>query len=106
MISIQDCQRFVLIHANEENGAQVVVRLEQTSPDRSNLGLEGSGVDALLLTHTFGNFDDGESSWCKITPLGARKHSDLFQVRIPDLNLIPLRSLGKLFPQGKVANVE
>lgn len=77
MISIQDRQGFVLVHANEENRAQVIVRLEESSADRSNLGLKSAGVDSLLLAHTFGNFDDGESSWRKITPLSAWKHSDL-----------------------------
>jgi hypothetical protein len=58
MISIQDRQWLVLVNANEENRSQVVVRLEEPSSNRSNLGLESAGIDSLLLTHTFGNFDD------------------------------------------------
>lgn len=98
MISVQNRQWFVLIHSNQEYGSQIIIRTEEASANRRDLGLERARVDSLALAHALRNFDDRESSWSKIPPLSPRKYPNSFQVRISNFNLIPLGFGRKLFP--------
>jgi hypothetical protein len=78
MVSIQDRQWLVLVDSNKKYGSQIVIRLLESTANRRDLGLEGARVHSLTLAHVLRNFDDRESSWCKIPPLCPRKHPNFF----------------------------
>src|ERR1700738_2865456 len=97
MIAVQNGEGLSLINPDQEDRAKLFIPFESISY-RCNLCTEVAWADRLLPANALRHLKNPERSRRKLAPLGSRKDADLLQIRLLDLDLIPLCVRRQLFP--------